>query len=122
MKNNQNGLTLIGLLFVSAVLIGVAVVGMKVIPTVIEYYTIMKHIKSVASGGATTVSEVRKSYDLKSSIEATPSISGADLGVAKQGNQVVISFEYAKKIPIAGNVSLLIDYSGSSSGGKPMVE
>ncbi len=122
MKNRQNGLTLISLLFVSIIVIGAAVIGMRTIPSVIEYYTIMKHIKSVASSGAATVTEVRKAYDLKASIEATPSISGADLGVAKQGNQVVISFEYAKKIPIFGNVSLLIDYSGSSSGGKPMIE
>jgi hypothetical protein len=29
---------------------------------------------------------------------------------------VVVAFAYEKRIPLAGNVSLLIDFSGSSSG------
>lgn len=114
----QKGLSLIGLLLVSALVIGVAVVGMRVVPSVIEYYTILKHIKSVANSGASTVTEVRVAYDRQASVDETPSVTGADLEITKEGNQVVIYFEYAKRIPIAGNVSILIDYAGSSSGSK----
>ncbi len=118
----QKGLSLIGMLLVSAVVIGVAVIGMKVVPTVIEYYTIVKNIKAIAGGGASTVTEVRTAYDRFAAVDETPTISGADLDITKEGNQLVIYFEYAKKIPIAGNVSLLIDYSGSSSGSKRPIE
>lgn len=118
----QQGLSLIGLILVSAIVIGVAVVGMKVVPSVIEYYTIVKHIKTIANSGATTVGEVRTAYDRQASVDDTPSVSGADLEITKEGNQLVISFEYAKKIHIAGNVSILIEYAGSSSGSKRPVE
>lgn len=122
MVNEQRGLSLIGLIIVSVVLIGVAVVGMKVVPSVIEYYTVMKHIKTIANSGAATVAEVRNAYDRQASVDETPSIAGADLEVTKEGSQLVISFEYVKKIPIAGNVSILIDYAGSSSGSKRPIE
>lgn len=118
----QKGLSLIGLILVSAVVIGIAVVGMKVLPSVIEYYTVLKHIKSIANSGATTVGEVRTAYDRHAAVDDTPSITGADLEITKEGNQLVISFEYAKKIPIAGNVSIWIDYAGSSSGSKRPIE
>jgi hypothetical protein len=122
MIKKQRGLSLISLIIVSVVLIGVAVVGMKVVPSVIEYYTVMKHIKTIANSGATTVAEVRNAYDRQSTVDETPSITGADLEVTKEGSQLVISFEYVKKIPIAGNVSILIDYAGSSSGSKRPTE
>ncbi|MBV6476066.1 MAG: DUF4845 domain-containing protein [Rhodocyclaceae bacterium] len=122
MKKQQKGLSLIGLILVSAVVIGVAVVGMKVAPSVIEYYTVLKHIKTIANSGATTVAEVRSAYDRQASVDETPSITGADLEVTKEGNQLVIAFEYAKKIHIAGNVSICIDYAGSSSGSKRPTE
>lgn len=118
----QKGLSLIGLILVSALVIGVAVVGMKVVPSVIEYYTVIKHIKTIANSGATTVAEVRNAYDRQATVDETPSITGADLEIAKEGNQLVIAFEYSKKIHIAGNVSICIDYAGSSSGGKRPIE
>ncbi len=122
MRKQQSGMSLIGLILVSALVIGIAVVGMKVVPSVIEYYTIIRHIKTIANSGAATVAEVRNAYDRQASVDATPSITGADLEVTKEGNQLVISFEYTKKIPIAGNVSILIDYAGNSSGSKRLPE
>ena len=122
MKKQQRGLSLISLILVSAVVIGVAVVGMKVAPSVIEYFTVVRHIRTIANSGVSTVAEVRSAYDRQASVDDTPSITGADLEITKECNQIVISFEYAKKIHIAGNVSICIDYTGSSSGSKRPVE
>lgn len=120
----QQGVSLIGLILTAAVVIGLAVVGMKVVPAVIEYFTIMKHIKAiVASGEArSSVAEVRKSYERRAAVEDTPSVSSADLDVSKSGNDLVIAFAYSKKVPIAGNVSICIDFSGSTSGNKRAIE
>jgi Tfp pilus assembly major pilin PilA len=118
----QQGLSLIGMILVSAVVIGIAIVGMKVVPSVIEYYTVIKHIKSITGSGVSTVAEVRTAYDRYASVDDTPSVTGADLEITKEGNQIVIYFEYPKKIHIAGNVSILIEYAGSSSGSKRPIE
>lgn len=116
----QKGLTLISLIFVGTLVVVLAVIGMKVTPAVIEYYTILKHVKAiVASGeGKGTVADVRKAYERRAVVEETPSIGPSDLDVSKEGNQLVISFAYSKKIPLASNVSLLIDFEGSSSPGR----
>ena len=118
MKKQQQGVSLIGLIFISAAIIALAVVGMKIAPSVMEYYTIIKHIKTIAGSGATSVAEIQKAYNRQSENDSTPSITGADLEITKEGSQVVISFEYSKKIHLFGNVSICIDYSGSSSGSK----
>lgn len=116
----QQGFSLIGLIMVSAVMIGAAVLGMKIAPSVMEYLTVMKHIKAIAASGEghSSIAEVRKSYDRRSSVENTPSVSANDLDISKDGNELVIAFQYSNKIPIAGNVSVCIDFSGSTAGSR----
>lgn len=116
--NRQNGLSLTGLLAASVVVVAIAVLVTKVMPAVVEYFTVVRHIKQiVASGETATVAAVRVAYDRRATIDETPSVTGADLEVGKSGNDVVISFSYAKKIPLIGNVSLLIDFAGTTGGG-----
>ena len=111
----QRGVTLFGLLF-WAVLIGfVALVGLRVFPTVNEYYTIQRAINKVANEGANTVPAVRAAFDKQKSIEySISSISGKDLSITKENDKVVISFAYEKEIPLFGPAYLLIKYAGRS--------
>ena len=44
-------------------------------------------------------------------------MTGAELEIGKDGGEVVISFAYAKKIPLFANVSLLIDFAASTAPG-----
>lgn len=124
MKKKQSGLSLLGLIIVSALLIFAALVGIKVVPSVIEYYSIIKAIKTIAAGpeGRGTVADIRKAYDRHAQIDNLTSVTGADLEIGKEGNEVVIFFEYAKKIQLFGNVSLCIDYAGSSSTSKRAID
>ena len=46
--NKQRGVALSGLLFWGIVLVLVSVLGMKVVPTYIEYYKILKDAKATA--------------------------------------------------------------------------
>jgi hypothetical protein len=117
----QQGMTLISLILISVLVIGAAIVGIKVVPSVTEYFGILKVIKAIDASGelkGASVPEIRKSFDKRAYIDDIKSISGADLDVSKDGSDIVISFEYSKKIPLYGNVSLCIDYSGSSSSSK----
>lgn len=49
-------------------------------------------------------------------INQISTIKGADLDISKDGNEIIIAFEYERRIPLFYNVSLLIDFQGSSSG------
>jgi hypothetical protein len=42
-------------------------------------------------------------------------IGPKDLDITKEGNEVVISFAYPKRIPMFGNVNVVIDFAASSN-------
>ena len=116
----QRGLSLVGLIVVGGLVVLVAITGMKVAPAVIEYFTILRNVKAMAGSGelrGATVSDVRRAFDRRTQIDEITSVSAKDIDVTKEGNEIVISFAYAKKIPLFGNVSLLIDFEGSSAPG-----
>uniref|UniRef100_Q47EF8 Possible transmembrane protein n=1 Tax=Dechloromonas aromatica (strain RCB) TaxID=159087 RepID=Q47EF8_DECAR len=114
---NQRGVALSGLLFWSVVLVLVAVLGMKVVPTYIEYTKILKDAKSTVSqvGADSTVADVRKTFDKFADIDMLD-FKSSQLDISKDGGRIVIEFAYEKRIPLFWNVSLLIDYKGSTAG------
>lgn len=117
-KKLQRGISLGGLLMACVLLGVVAMLGMKVTPDVLEYFAIQKIIKSMAQEPGLKeagVAEIRKNFDKRAPIDRVESIKGVDLDISKEGEQVVIAFAYPKKIPLFANISLLIDFEGSST-------
>ncbi|MBS1142790.1 MAG: putative transrane protein [Proteobacteria bacterium] len=114
---NQRGIALSGLLFWSIVIVLVAVLGLKVAPTVIEYQKIMKDAKATAAkvGPDSTVGDVRAAFDKFAEIDMLD-FKASQLDISKENGKIVISFEYEKRIPLFWNVSLVIDYKGSTAG------
>ncbi|MCM5680863.1 DUF4845 domain-containing protein [Schlegelella sp. S2-27] len=114
-RREQRGVTLIGLLFWAVLIGAVALIGMKVFPTLNEYWTIQRTVNKVAQEGGTTVPEIRASFERQKQIEySIESISGKDLEVTKENDRIVISFAYDKEIVLIEPVYLLIRYSGRS--------
>ena len=56
-----------------------------------------------------------EAYARQAEIDHTSDIKPEDLEISKEGNQIVISFAYDKRIPLFGPVSLLIDFEGSTA-------
>lgn len=113
-SSRQRGITLVGLIFVMAVLGAIGVLGLKVVPTVVEYYSIKKAVASARTAGS-TAPEIRAAFDRQTDVGYIDSISGKDLEISKNGDQIEISFAYPKKIPLFGPASLLIEYAGSTA-------
>jgi hypothetical protein len=115
MRQQQRGISLIGLLFWAVLIAFSALVTMKVLPTVNEYYTIRSTVSKIARGNPATVALARAEFERQKQIEySIDSIEGKDLGVSKEGDRVVISFAYEKQIALMGPVYLLIKYEGRS--------
>jgi Tfp pilus assembly protein PilE len=113
-NRHQQGITLVSLILVLAVIGAIAVLALKVTPTVTEYFSIKKAIASVkASGGS--IPEMRAAFNRQAEVGYIDAISGTDLDITKNGDDAEISFAYQKTIPLVGPVSLLIDYAGSTS-------
>jgi hypothetical protein len=106
------------LIVVLAIVGVIAVLGMKVVPTFTEYMSIKKAISSVKANGG-SVPEMRMAFDKQAEVGYIDSISGKDLDIVKNGDDAEISFAYQKVISLAGPVSLLIDYQGSTNANRP---
>ena len=114
----QDGMTIVGLL-VWAIVIGMlALFAARIVPTTIEYYTIVKAIHKVSATGGSTVPQVRAAFDRQKEIDRITSISGKDLAITKEGEEVVIGFAYDSEIELFKPVYLLIKYEARSKAGK----
>jgi hypothetical protein len=103
-------LLLIGIVFV-------AIIGMKLVPAYIEYFTIKKAVVAITQSGElrnATVADVRKAFDSRAAIDDITAVRAADLEVTKDGNGIVVGFAYEKRIPLFSNISVLIDFAASS--------
>lgn len=115
MARRQRGITLFGLLFWAVIVGALAVLLMKLFPPVNEYWAIKKVVNAVASSGASSVPEVRASFDQRRSVEyGIDAITGKDLEVTKDNDKVVISFAYDKEIELFDPVYLVIKFKGQS--------
>jgi uncharacterized membrane protein YhiD involved in acid resistance len=111
----QRGVTLFGLLFWAIVVGFLALVALRVLPTMNEYFTIKRAVEKIATSGATTVPEIRTAFEKQKEIEySIQSVGGKDLEITKVNDKVVISFAYNKEIELMSPVYLLIKYEGRS--------
>ncbi|MDQ6680000.1 MAG: DUF4845 domain-containing protein [Pseudomonadota bacterium] len=114
-SRGQRGVTMFGLLLWAIIVGFVALLGMRVLPTLNEYFTIQRAVNKIASEGATTVPEIRSSFEKQKDIEyAITSITGKDLAITKENDKVVIQFAYDKEIEVMKPVFILIKYEGRS--------
>ena len=61
-----------------------------------------------------TVPEIRASFDRAGAIDDIASVQGKDLDITKEGDKVVVSFKYAREIPLAGPAYLVYRFNGRS--------
>jgi hypothetical protein len=114
-RNGQRGVTLFGLLFWAVVVGFLALIGMRVLPTLNEYFTIKRTINKIATEGS-TVPEIRAAFERQKDIEySITSIGGKDLNITKENDKVVVSFAYDKEVELVKPVYLLIKFEGRSN-------
>jgi hypothetical protein len=113
----QRGLSLFGLLIFGVVVVFVAMVAMRVFPTVTEYFSIKKAIETARR--ESTPPAIRAAFDRAAAIDDITSINGKDLEIqpAPAGG-FSVAFAYEKRIPLFGPTSLLIDYRGDTRSGQ----
>ncbi len=113
----QRGLTIIGFLMVAAVVAIFVVVGARMVPAYIEYYSVQKSIEKslndVRDPG--NAGDVRKSFDKYLATDYIDSVRASDLEITKDGNQTTASVAWTRILPLAGNVSLYLEFEAKAS-------
>ena len=113
LKSFQSGISLTGLILVLAVLGVVAVFALKLLPTYFEYGAVKDAIVRAKEAGGTP-REIQVAFDKNADMNNVTAISGRDLTITREEGGVEVSFAYEKRVPLVGNVSLVIDYAGTT--------
>ena len=112
MRHRQRGVSMPGMLAVGAVVALLVVLLARLVPALIEYQAVQKAVNRAATG--TTVAEIRALFNKTASIDDISALSGNDLQISKENNQVVVAFEYEREIHLFGPAYLLMRYAGRS--------
>lgn len=111
----QHGLSLLGLLVFGIIAVTLVVLGMRVMPSALEYFAIKRALNTIASSGVTSPVDVQRAFNRQAAIDDFTSVTGQDLMIVRDGQQIEISFSYEKRVPLFGPATLLILYEGSTA-------
>jgi hypothetical protein len=115
--DKQRGLSLIGLLITSAVVVFFVLIGFKLMPSYIEYFSVQRIIKDLAHQpdlrGA-SIKEVISAFERRVVIDNISSIHGTDLEITKVGDGFDIRAAWSTRVPLFGNVSACVDFEASN--------
>lgn len=109
----QNGFTLTGLVVISVLLISAALLGMKIVPAYMEFLSVKKVLTAMRQEPLDTMSasEIKRSFDKRADVAYISVVKGSDLTIEKTSSGTAVNVEYQVIKPIAGNLSVLIDFS-----------
>jgi len=115
--NKQSGLTMLGFLFVAAVVLVVVIVGFRVMPAYIEYFSVQRALGEalVQTRDLSSPVEIRKTFQKRVDSGYIESVGGRDLELRKMGNEYVATVAWTRKLPLVSNVSLLIEFDATAT-------
>src|SRR4051812_36705888 len=97
MRRRQRGLTILGFLFVAAVVVIAALVAFRVLPAYVEYMSVKKALETSLDDSPTgNPQEVRRSFERKLSAGYIESVRPSDVQVAREGNAIVASISWQR--------------------------
>lgn len=116
-RHRQRGLTMTGFLVTAIVAVAVVMIGFRMVPPYIEYFTVQKIMAKTLedSKQGFTLYQFRRDFDLKASADYIDSVRGSDIQVSKDGNSLVATASWTRTLHLVGNVSLLLEFEATAT-------
>jgi len=116
-RMRQHGLSMIAFLFVTIVVVACVLLTFRVTPAYIEYYSVTKALDEalVNAKDLNSAKEIRDAFQKRADAGYIESVSGKDIEVTKEKNEVTASASWTRKLPLIANVSLLIEFETSAT-------
>jgi hypothetical protein len=116
-RHRQGGLTMTGFLFTAIVAVAVVMIGFRMLPPYIEYFTVKKIMAKTLDDSKQGFSlyQFRRDFDLKASADYIDSVKGSDIEVSKEGNNLVATASWTRTLHLVGNVSLLLEFEATAT-------
>lgn len=118
LASRQRGISFIGLILSATGVILVAILGMKLVPAYIHSAQVAQIFKTIAGDPAmrgASIKEIKDSFSKRADVNYITDIRAQDIDITKEEDgRLTISASYSVKIPIVGNITLLLDFNPSS--------
>lgn len=116
---HQRGLSLIGFIFIAAIVAFVMFTAFRCVPAWTEYFSLKKVLQQVANefGVDAQPPAIRASFDRRAVIDDLP-VRGKELEIRKDNGRIGLSVTYQRQVPVVGNMSLLFDFDASATGNR----
>ncbi|HET7033791.1 MAG TPA: DUF4845 domain-containing protein [Casimicrobiaceae bacterium] len=116
-RQSQRGLSMIGFLFVAVVVVVCVMIGFRVTPAYIEYYSVTKALERSLNEtkDLSSAAEIRKSFQRFADAGYIESVNAKDIEIVKNKNEITASASWSRKLPLVGNASLLLDFDASAT-------
>ncbi len=116
-RKRQHGLTIVGFLMVAAVVGVFVVVGARMVPAYIEFYSVQKSLEKALNDARdpSASTEVRKAFDRYLATDYIQSVRASDLEITKDQTSTTASVAWTRILPLAGNVSLYIEFEAKAT-------
>lgn len=118
MQSQQRGLSMIGFLFVAAVLVMIAMLAMKLVPAYIEFFSVKKILATMGQESdirSKSNAEIRSDFARRANVGYVTVVKPEHLTIDRRGGTPVISADYEFRTKLFGNASLVVDFSASTN-------
>lgn len=119
MPEQQRGITFGGFVFGAFLVVVVGIFLIKLIPAYMEDAKIKNVFTTISNDPEmqkASPQEIRVSFEKRASIDGIKSIKTTDIEVTSGNNgKPILSASYSVKVPLSGNVSLLMEFNPTSA-------
>ncbi len=118
MPEKQRGVTFGGAVFGAFLLVVGSIFALKLVPAYMEDAKIKNIFETIAHDPdmqKASTRDIRNSFEKRAAIDGIQSIKGDDIEVTSEGGRPYLSATYSVKVPLGGNVSLLMEFKPTSA-------
>ncbi len=117
MQHRQRGMTMLGILVLVIVVGAWVYAGIRMAPKYLEFMRVASTLEQVRdeydSNPGTTEFMLRKAVERRFDIEMVEVITSNDIEIKKDGAMFTMRAAYDDTVPLAGNVSFLLEFDKS---------
>ncbi len=117
MRKHERGLSMIGFLFVAALVVFFVMIGFRLTPAYIEHYSVQKALEQALADtkDLNSMAEIRAAFQKRADAGYIESVTAKDVDVVKTRSEVTASATWTRKLHLVGNVSLFLDFDASAT-------
>jgi Tfp pilus assembly protein PilE len=113
MRKRQQGMTMIGIFFVLALVGVIGYAGMRILPLYLNYLKVSRSMDATASefkGGAVDPAALRRTLEKHWQIEDIDSVQAKEVEITKDDSGTMMHVAYDDSAPYIANVSLTVHF------------